>query len=191
MLIIGTCIVWNRTKNDSMESMTWISWRWSFFMTRKDVITMISKLAGMVDGEMFVLILIALIVIAYFIYKEWPEFQKRVSKSSMKEKEDEITGNGIAKELGTIKVSIDELRDSLDEVKERQSRDYKRLNSLETENDRQQRSLTDSLKERKLLMKGIMACLDGLEQQGCNHTVPSTKMEIHTYLNEAAHADDS
>ena len=31
-------------------------------------------------------------------------------------------------------------------------------------------------------MKGIMACLDGLEQLNCNHTVPETRNEIYTYL---------
>ena len=152
---------------------------------------MISKLAGQIDGELFVLILIAIIIIAYFIYKEWPEFQKRVSKSSVKEREDEAAEAGIAKELEAIKKSIDELKESVNEVKEKQARDYRRLNTLETETNRQRLALADSLKERKLLMKGILACLDGLEQQGCNHTVSSTKLEISTYLNEAAHSDDS
>ena len=77
------------------------------------------------------------------------------------------------------------------EVKEKQARDYRRLNTLETETNRQRLALTDSLTERKLLMKGILACLDGMEQQGCNHAVTSTKLEISTYLNEAAHSDDS
>ena len=153
--------------------------------------TMISKLAGQIDGELFVLILIAIIIIVYFVYKEWPEFQKRVSKTSVKEKEDEAVGAGIAKELEAIKKSIDELKESMDEVKDKQARDYRRLNSLESETNRQRQALTDSLMERKLLMKGILACLDGLEQQGCNHAVSATKLEISTYLNEAAHSDDS
>lgn len=42
--------------------------------------------------------------------------------------------------------------------------------------------------ERKLLMEGVTAALDGLEQQGCNHTVPVTKKKLETWLNEQAHA---
>lgn len=41
--------------------------------------------------------------------------------------------------------------------------------------------------ENGLLMEGILACLDGLEQQGCNHTVPATKEKISKYINERAH----
>ena len=150
-----------------------------------------NKLAGQIDGDLFVLIFIAILVIAYFIYKEWPEFQRRVSKTSVKDKEDEVESAGIAKELEGIKKSIDELKESIDEIKEKQARDYTRLNNLDKETNRQKKALADSLLERKLLMKGILACLDGLEQQGCNHIVSTTKTEISTFLNDAAHADDN
>ena len=42
--------------------------------------------------------------------------------------------------------------------------------------------------EKGLLMEGILACLDGLEQQGCNHTVTATKQKIEKYLNERVHS---
>jgi hypothetical protein len=164
---------------------------WSFFVLRKDVMTMMSKIAGEIDGNLFTVILLSIILIAYFVYKEWPEFKKRVSKDAVRNKEEEAEDAGIAKELEAIKKSLNELKESVNEVKEKQARDYKRLNTLEVETNRQKIAIADSLKERKLLMKGIMACLDGLEQQGCNHIVPSTKKEIYNYLSETAHADDS
>lgn len=41
--------------------------------------------------------------------------------------------------------------------------------------------------EQKLVYKGLSACLDGLEQLGCNHTVPQTKQDLDEWINEQAH----
>lgn len=41
--------------------------------------------------------------------------------------------------------------------------------------------------EQCLLTYGILACLDGLEQLGCNHTVPETRNKIEKHLNKRAH----
>ena len=149
------------------------------------------KLMELVSGDQVLIWIVIAFLVGYFIYKEWPEFQKRVSKKAVKDKEEEAEDADIARELEAIKKSLNELKESVNEVKEKQARDYKRLNTLEVETNRQKIAIADSLTERKLLMKGIMACLDGLEQQGCNHIVPSTKVEISNYLNETAHADDA
>lgn len=45
-----------------------------------------------------------------------------------------------------------------------------------------------SLKEEtRLICFGLSACLDGLIQQGCNHTVPDAKQMLDEYLNKLAH----
>lgn len=45
-----------------------------------------------------------------------------------------------------------------------------------------------SLKEEtRLICEGLSACLDGLIQQGCNHTVPKAKAKLDEYLNQQAH----
>ena len=41
--------------------------------------------------------------------------------------------------------------------------------------------------EQCLLTYGILACLDGLEQLGCNHTVPETRSKIEKHINKRAH----
>lgn len=41
--------------------------------------------------------------------------------------------------------------------------------------------------ENKLLCEGVIACLDGLEQLGCNHSVPVAKKRLSEYLNDEAH----
>ena len=44
--------------------------------------------------------------------------------------------------------------------------------------------------EQCLLTYGILACLDGLEQLGCNHTVPETRSKIEKHINKRAHDMD-
>lgn len=41
--------------------------------------------------------------------------------------------------------------------------------------------------ETRLICFGLSACLDGLIQQGCNHTVPEAKQMLDEYLNKLAH----
>lgn len=42
-------------------------------------------------------------------------------------------------------------------------------------------------KENTLVCYGLSACLDGLQQLGCNHTVPKAKEKLDKHLNEQAH----
>ena len=143
---------------------------------------MISILGSTVDPNTFLLVFVILLVMAYFVYKEWPEFNERMSKQARKEQ----------KMVDAEKIDSDwkeGIERSIGEIKKRQQRDYDRLNDLADEAKKQREAINDSLEERRLLMRGVMACLDGLEQQGCNHTVPSTKNEINEYLNEQAHSN--
>lgn len=41
--------------------------------------------------------------------------------------------------------------------------------------------------ENYLICYALSACLDGLMQQGCNHTVPQAKAKLDEYLNQQAH----
>ena len=42
-------------------------------------------------------------------------------------------------------------------------------------------------KENTLICYALMACLDGLEQLGANHTVPKAKEKLNRHLNLEAH----
>lgn len=42
-------------------------------------------------------------------------------------------------------------------------------------------------KENTLVCYGLSACLDGLQQLGCNHTVPDAKLKLDKHLNQQAH----
>ena len=42
-------------------------------------------------------------------------------------------------------------------------------------------------KENTLICYALSACLDGLLQLGCNHTVPDAKSKLDKHLNQQAH----
>ena len=42
-------------------------------------------------------------------------------------------------------------------------------------------------KEQTLMVYSMRACLDGLQQLGCNHAVPDAKDKLDKYINQAAH----
>ena len=41
--------------------------------------------------------------------------------------------------------------------------------------------------EQRIICTGVLACLDGLEQLGCNHSVPKAKEKLEEHINKAAH----
>jgi len=41
--------------------------------------------------------------------------------------------------------------------------------------------------EQTLIVYGLLACLDGLEQLGCNHEVTNAKEKLNKHLNKKAH----
>lgn len=47
--------------------------------------------------------------------------------------------------------------------------------------------MKESREERQLIVYGLFACLDGLQQLGCNHTVTDAGDKIEKYINQKAH----
>ena len=41
--------------------------------------------------------------------------------------------------------------------------------------------------EFRVICSGVLACLDGLEQLGCNHNVSKAKEELEEHINRVAH----
>ena len=41
--------------------------------------------------------------------------------------------------------------------------------------------------EQRIICTGVLACLDGLEQLGCNHSVPRAKEKLEEHINKVAH----
>lgn len=49
------------------------------------------------------------------------------------------------------------------------------------------KDIRDIKEEQSILTKGVLACLKGLKEQGCDGPVTFAIDEIQTYLNEQAH----
>lgn len=59
---------------------------------------------------------------------------------------------------------------------------------LAMEKDQKQDADIQRLKEENsLIVYGLSACLDGLQQLGCNHDVTKAKDKIDKYINQQAH----
>ena len=58
-------------------------------------------------------------------------------------------------------------------------------------NDRQDKELAAIRKEQALICYGVLACLKGLKDQGCNGPVTAALDKLEKHLNEAAHDEES
>ena len=64
---------------------------------------------------------------------------------------------------------------------EKQDKDIKDLKQHHEED------MADIRKEQRLIVYGVLACLKGLSEQGCNGPVTEAINKIDKYLNEKAH----
>jgi Ser-tRNA(Ala) deacylase AlaX len=55
----------------------------------------------------------------------------------------------------------------------------------------QQLDIDNSNKSTQIMVEGMLACLEGLREQGCNGTVVNNIAKIKTYLIEKAHESKS
>lgn len=53
--------------------------------------------------------------------------------------------------------------------------------------DRHKEDIKEIREEQRVICTGVLACLDGLEQLGCNHSVPRAKEQLEEHLNKIAH----
>lgn len=54
-------------------------------------------------------------------------------------------------------------------------------------NTKQDEDIKEIKKEQKILTKGVLACLKGLEEQGCDGPVTTAIQDIEEHLNKQAH----
>lgn len=81
--------------------------------------------------------------------------------------------------------------DVISKIKNHHEEDMKnikaRVKKLEEQAEEQANDIKESKEERLLLMRGVLACLNGLREQGCNNTVTTTIKEFNEYLQKQAH----
>ena len=67
---------------------------------------------------------------------------------------------------------------------DKQDKQTKDIAALEEKHDADIKGI---MVEQRLMTRGILACLKGLSEQGCNGPVTNSIDEIETYLNDKAH----
>lgn len=115
-------------------------------------------------------------LVGYFVYKEWPEFKRRVSGSAVREVNDKT----VSERLTAIEKDISEIKQKLDI-------DYTRLNDMDRWKKSMEQIVTESLEEREILMQAMLGVLGGLQELGANGPTEAAKNTIQTYINKQAH----
>ena len=105
----------------------------------------------------------------FFVYKEWPEFKRRVSGSAVKE----VSDKSVSERLTAIEKDISEIKTKLDI-------DYTRLNDMDRWKKGVEQIVTESLEER-------LGVLGGLQELGANGPTKAAKATIQDYINKQAH----
>lgn len=91
-----------------------------------------------------------------------------------------MTWAGVASALGVLIGILVKLVRWVDEQEEQ----GKRITELEAKHDS---DMQDTREESQMLMYGILSCLKGLQEQGCNGPVTEAIGKFEKYLNEKAH----
>lgn len=91
-----------------------------------------------------------------------------------------MTWAGVASALGVLIGILVKLVRWVDEQEDQ----GKRITDLEAKHDS---DMQDAREESQMLMYGILSCLKGLQEQGCNGPVTEAVGKLEKYLNEKAH----
>jgi hypothetical protein len=116
----------------------------------------------------------------YFIYKEWPEFKRRISGGAVAAEKEAAEDKSVSDRLSAIESDIKQIKENLD-------RDYHRLNEMERWRGGIQKMGEESLEEREILMQAMIGVLGGLQELGANGPTKSAKAGIQDYINKQAH----
>lgn len=142
---------------------------------------MVNELQTMVTGEQVALWLIIAFLVGYFIYKEYPEFKKRISKSALTEQKAEVSEKTILERLDAIETKLKEMDEKL-------SRDYERINTMEREQKNVRKAQNKSLEERGIIMRALLALMEGSEE---SEKIRESENEINSYLIKQAHQGET
>lgn len=141
------------------------------------------KLLELISSGQLITWLVIAFLVGFFIYKEWPEFRKRMSSGAVKEQKDAASDKSVDERLGSIE-------QRLATIEEKLNRDYSRMNELERESRRNRHMAEESLEEREIIMRALLGALGGLQELGANGVTHAAEAEIRDYLNRKAHDNE-
>ena len=139
-----------------------------------------NKLMELITGDQVGTWLLIAFLVVYFIYKEWPDFQRRVSGKAVKEEKEAAEDKSVIDRLSAIEEEVRQIKTKLD-------RDYDRLNDMERWRNTIQKIAVDSLEEREILMRALLGVLGGLQEMGANGSTKKAEQTIREYLTKKAH----
>lgn len=138
------------------------------------------KIADLVTGEAVLQWLIIFLLIAYFVYKEYPDFKKRMTGGTKKEMEEASREKGVEERLAKVESRLADVEGKL-------KKDYISLEELLRAEQEDKRILQASLEEREITMRALLAIIDGLHEIGANGPTTAAHEELTTYLSKQAH----
>ncbi len=138
------------------------------------------KITDLVSGEAVLQWLIIFLLLAYFVYKEYPEFKNRMTGGTKKELEEESREKRMEERLARAEGRIADIEEKL-------KKDYISLEELLRSEQEDKRILQASLEEREITMRALLAIIDGLHEMGANGPTTAAHEELTTYLSKQAH----
>ncbi|MCD8013296.1 MAG: hypothetical protein LUG99_08990 [Lachnospiraceae bacterium] len=138
------------------------------------------KIADLITGEAILQWLIIFLLIAYFVYKEYPEFKRRMTGGTKKEMEDERREKGLEERLVKVESRLADVEGKL-------KKDYISLEELLRAEQEDKQSMQTSLEEREITMRALLAIIDALHEMGANGPTKIAHDEITNYLTKQAH----
>ena len=140
------------------------------------------KISELVTAEQVLVWVIIAVIVGWLVYKEWPEFKRRVSGSAVDAVKDAAADKSVCDRLTAIELDIKEIKQKLEH-------DYVRLNEIESWRRTMTKVAADSLEEREIIMQALLGVLGGLQEIGANGHTKEAAMKIRDYLNKKAHED--
>lgn len=134
-----------------------------------------SVIGDAVSTETFINVLLCVLIICYFVYKEWPEFRKRIK--------------GADEEAHTVEERLLQVEKENKALREMLANDFSRLNSIEKLTRANAKAAHESLEERQIIMESLLACLKGIHELGANGPTEEGIHNINAYLNRQAHVN--
>ena len=143
---------------------------------------MMNLIQGQIDGGQFITVVLILVIVGYFLYKEAPEFHKRMIAKYQRDMSNVQTDKDLERRITATEKRLDEHQVML-------SRDYRELNALKDSVELNRRINAQTLEEMEVLMKTNLVLLDSLEELGASKdTTKHARKDINDYLNKIAHA---
>lgn len=141
------------------------------------------KLEELITADQMLTWIVIAFLVGYFIYKEWPEFKRRVSGTAVNAVKEAAEDKSVLARLSAIETDVKDIKAKLE-------RDYARINDMERWRGSMERMIADSLEEREILMQAMLGVLGGLQEIGANGPTKKAEEQIRLYLNRKAHMPD-